>query len=580
MRDDRCRLARLPITGWLSSGGGAAAPICQQNMVLGPHVRPDQPKTLRPALTRGGTVPKLRATWRHRVAATLSKGHSVVKKLSLPGLVGASLMVFAVLPGAAGVGAGSVSAQSTGTTFLAASNTEPAFDFMTQDFVQTANGGNSVTFSFAGSGHLAGELDGGVDLHPTVRATRLPAMPCSHRPMRPMSTTQFPQAPPLHPTRGRCRSTATANASTRIQRRTLQQMAVITTARPAPASGRLAAQYTTGRLAIVSCRKGGKTLAPAQGAPTCAEPVSGYFAKSGLTEAPYTMAQVWSDLLTHTKKSYGGTAAHNVGGYLAIADPKNGWVFATTGCGPSLVAPNAPYGLAGMEALYVAATQYYHANPDKALGATASDQACAEIDRMTDKGSSLDNYNTTSPSSGGQNGNGNYSDPSLPIIFGDNVGLHAGQCRRRHLADSASAEVVRGLSRQVTTPTFGQRCPNAAWPGPPARPVGNGWTTHIASAEPCTDSDYVAGMHDNVAARISSGNFGKDGMDSPKTLVGEHGYYQPIRQWVVVENDDQGQSAATDLTSADGKSALAFIQYLLSAKGQAVLAAFGYDPIS
>ena len=72
-------------------------------------------------------------------------------------------MVFAVLPGAAGVGAGSVSAQSTGTTFLAASNTEPAFDFMTQDFVQTANGGNSVTFSFAGSGHLAGELDGGVD---------------------------------------------------------------------------------------------------------------------------------------------------------------------------------------------------------------------------------------------------------------------------------------------------------------------------------------------------------------------------------------------------------------------------------
>ena len=40
---------------------------------------------------------------------------------------------------------------------------------------------------------------------------------------------------------------------------------------------------------------------------------------------------------------------------------------------------------------------------------------------MTDKGSSLDNYNTTSPTSGGQNGNGNYSDPSLPIIFGDNV---------------------------------------------------------------------------------------------------------------------------------------------------------------
>ena len=95
-----------------------------------------------------------------------------------------------------------------------------------------------------------------------------------------------------------------------------------------PGIGSTRAQYTTGRLVIFSCRNGGKTLAPAQGAPTCAEPVSGYFTKSGPTEAPYTMAQVWSDLLAHTKKSYGGTAAHNVGGYLAIADPKNGWVFA------------------------------------------------------------------------------------------------------------------------------------------------------------------------------------------------------------------------------------------------------------
>ena len=233
-----------------------------------------------------------------------------------------------------------------------------------------------------------------------------------------------------------------------------------------------------------------------------------------------------------------------------------------------------------MEALYVAATQYYHANPDKALGATASDQACAEIDRMTDKGSSLDNYNTTSPSSGGQNGNGNYSDPSLPIIFGDNV---------TYTQDS----VVAGTSQIALLPKSFEVSPAGNdtdfWAEVPecgvaerrpVRPLANGWTTHIASAEPCTDKDYVAGMHDNVAARISSGNFGKDGMDSPKTLVGEHGYYQPIRQWVVVENDDQGQSAATDLTSADGKSALAFIQYLLSAKGQAVLAAFGYDPIS
>ena len=85
------------------------------------------------------------------------------KKFSLTAFVGAVGLVLAVLPGAVGAGTGSVSAQSTGPTFLAASNTEPAFDFMTQDFVQTANGGNSVTFSFGGSGHLAGELDGGVD---------------------------------------------------------------------------------------------------------------------------------------------------------------------------------------------------------------------------------------------------------------------------------------------------------------------------------------------------------------------------------------------------------------------------------
>ena len=85
------------------------------------------------------------------------------KKFSLPGLVAASALLVAVLPGVVGVGASPASAQSTGTTFLAASNTEPAFDFMTQNFVQTANGGNSVTFSFGGSGHLAGVIDGGVD---------------------------------------------------------------------------------------------------------------------------------------------------------------------------------------------------------------------------------------------------------------------------------------------------------------------------------------------------------------------------------------------------------------------------------
>jgi hypothetical protein len=488
-------------------------------------------------------------------------------------------MVLAVLPGAVGVGAGSVSAQSTGTTFLAASNTEPAFDFMTQNFVQTANGGNSVTFSFAGSGHLAGEIDGGVDYasdgagnSPAGDALFASADEANVDNTIPAGNAAAANAGAVPKyTEGQCVDPHSATYSSANGGNN--------DGTSCPGIGSTRAQYTTGRLAIFSCRNGGKTLAPAQGSPTCAKPVSGYFTKTGANEAPYTMAQVWIDLLVHTKKSYGGTAPHNVGGYLAIADPKNGWVFASTGCGPSKVAPNAPYGLAGMEALYVAATQYYHANPDKVFGATASDQACAEIDQMTDKGSNLDNYNTTSPSSGGQNGNGNYSDPSLPIIFGDNVG---------YTQDS----VVAGTSQIALLPKsfevspagndtdFWAEVPECGAADISGATGGNGWTTHIASAETCTDSDYVAGMHDNVAGKISSANFGKDGIDSPKTLVGQHGYYQPIRQWVVVENDDQGQSAATDLTSADGKSALAFIQYLLSAEGQAVLAAFGYDPIS
>ncbi len=296
-------------------------------------------------------------------------------------------------------------------------------------------------------------------------------------------------------------------------------MVVTTTAWLVPGIGSTRAQYTTGRLVIVSCRSGGKTLAPAQGAPACAKPVGGYFTKSGATEAPYTMAQVWSDLLAHTKKSYGGTAAHNTGGYLAIADPKNGWNFADTGCGPSPVAPNAPYGLAGMEALYVAAAQYYHANADKALGATASDQACAEIDRITGKGSSLDNYNTTSPSSGGQNGNGNYSDPSLPIIFGDNVtytqdSVVAGTSQIALLPKSFV------VSPQVTTPTFGQRCPNAAWRTsltPPCRTAGRPTSPAPSLARTATTSPVCT---TTSRPSISSGNFGKDGADSPKTLVG------------------------------------------------------------
>src|ERR1700722_13697749 len=72
-------------------------------------------------------------------------------------------LVLTFVPIAVGVGSTSAAAQTAVPTFLAASNTQPAFDFMTQDFVQTANGGNSVTFSYGGSGKLSGEVDGGVD---------------------------------------------------------------------------------------------------------------------------------------------------------------------------------------------------------------------------------------------------------------------------------------------------------------------------------------------------------------------------------------------------------------------------------
>lgn len=494
-------------------------------------------------------------------------------------LVGSAVLIPAFVLAGGGVVPDSASARSTGTVLLAASNTEPAFDFMTQNFVETANGGNSVSFSFGGSGHLAGEIDGGVDGASNGTGNS------------PAGFALFASADEANVDNTIRQGEDAAKNNAAVQKNGVGQC--IDPHSPAysaanggnnngtscPGIGSTRAQYTTGRIVIFSCRSGGTTLAPAQGAPTCAEPVGGYFTKSGKAEAPTTMAQVWSDLLAHTSKVHGGSAAQNVGGYLAIADPKNGWKFANTGCGPSNVAPSAPYGLAGMESLYVAAVGYYHAHPHQRLGATVSEQACAEIDHMTDNGSSLDNYNTTSPSSGGQKGNGNYSDPSLPIIFGDNV---------TYTQDT----VVAGTSKIALLPKsfvfspagndtdFWAEVPECGVAGLADASASNGWTIHISHVESCTDRNYATGMHDNVAARISSRNLGRGSVASPKTLIGLHGYYQPIRQWVVVENDDQGHDAAADLASADGIAAEAFIHYLLSAKGQAVLASFGYDPIS
>ncbi len=502
-------------------------------------------------------------------------------KLSFAKLAGGAI----VLLGGAGVAAGDAGASaatnpSAGTTFLAASNTQPAFDFLTQDFVQSANGGRSVTFVFGGSGHLAGVIDGGVDFAsdgagnaPAGDALFASADEANVDDTIPAGTLAAtnPGAVPRYRV-GRCIDPHSASYS--------PANGGNNEGTSCPGIGSTRAQYTTGRLVIFSCRRGGRTLAPAQGAPSCSEPLSGYFGASGKNEAPSTMTQVWADLLAHTNRRDGGSAPRNVGGYLAIADPKNGWDFATAGCGPSPhVAPNAPYGLAGMEALYAAAVGYYASHPRRSLGATAADEACAELNRLTGGGSSLDNFGTTSPGSGGQSGKGNYSDPTLPVIFGDNV---------TYTQDS----VVAGTSQIALLPKsfvvspsgddtdFWAEVPDCGANTKGKVSVTDGWTVAISGPEACTDSDYVTGMHDNSPARISSRNFGRGGTASPATLVGESGYYQPIRQWVVVENDDQGQDGATDLATPDGKAALAFIRYLLSPRGQAVLSSFGYDPVS
>jgi hypothetical protein len=502
----------------------------------------------------------------------------MLTRQSLAILTGATVLVLSLVTGV-GAGTNAAASGATSATFLAASNTEPAFDFMTQDFVQSANGGTSVTFSYGGSGHLAGEIDGGVDFESNGAGNS------------PAGFALFASADEANVDNTIPRGAPAAKNAGAVQKYGVGQCIDPHSADFSPVNGGNAngtscpgigstrAQYTTGRLVIFSCRNGGTTLPPALGAPTCAQPVGGFFTKSGKSEAPDAMSQVWNDLLAHTNKTHGGLASANTGGYLAIADPKNGWVFSNTGCGPSKVAPNAPYGLAGMEALYVAAVGYYHLHPRRAYGASASDQACTEIDKMTDMGASLDNYNTTSSSSGGQNGNGNYSDPSLPIIFGDNV---------TYTQDS----VVAGTSKIALLPKsfvfspagndtdFWAEVPECGVAYPSRATVSNGWTNQISNVESCIDRDYVAGMRDNAASRISSRNFAGKNAKGPVTLVGQHGYYQLIRQWVVVENDDQGQVETNDLSSADGVSAQAFIHYLLSAKGQAVLASFGYDPIS
>jgi hypothetical protein len=204
---------------------------------------------------------------------------------SLPRIVGSVGLVVALVSGAAGVDAISASAAPTGPTFLAASNTGPAFDFMTQDFVQTANGGNSVTFSFGGSGHLAGELDGGVDFASDGSGNS------------PAGFALFASADEANVDNTIPSGSPAAENSMAVEKNSVGQCIDAHSAgysaanggnnngTSCPGIGSTRAQYTTGRLVIFSCRSGGTTLAPAQGAPTCAEPVAGFFTKSG-TKAP------------------------------------------------------------------------------------------------------------------------------------------------------------------------------------------------------------------------------------------------------------------------------------------------------
>ena len=174
---------------------------------------------------------------------------------------------------------------------------------------------------------------------------------------------------------------------------------------------------------------------------------------------------------------------------------------------------------------------------------------------MTDKGASLDNYNTTSGSSGGQNGNGNYSDPSLPIIFGDNV---------IYTQDS----VVAGTSQIALLPKSFVVSPGGKdtdfWAEVPECGVASIATGNRVEWLDDPHLQRRAMHRQGLRSGHARQRRGQDQLwklregsgTAPKTLVGQHGFYQPIRQWVVVENDDQGQSAAADLTSADGKSAL------------------------
>ena len=180
-----------------------------------------------------------------------------------------------------------------GPLFLAAANNTPSFSFLASSFI-AAN--RAVQFSFGASSGLATRADTAAD--PSV----LFASADEANVDKTIVTTD---PGPVAGSAGTCTTTCLGIGSTKVQ-------------------------YTTGRLAVFSCRAGGATLPPASGAPACKMPVGGY-----LTNPPSTPADVV------------GLLTANPSFKLAIADPGA----LPPGSGPL----TAPYGLAAFEALTSAA---------------------------------------------------------------------------------------------------------------------------------------------------------------------------------------------------------------------------------